>query len=371
MTRIVVDKKETVIETPFGAHMLTFARSLPAQFKWSGRTLIARTCRANIDAVKEKFPDAEFIDVDGSLSEIENVSGIKKTRADDIADYVFGTEPFDYQLECFAVSRARRSFALFLEMGLGKTKILIDTACYLFREGLIDRVLVVAPNGVHKQWALKQIRQHTPPWCKLGSVNYWGESKRGARRGPADGLHWFCINIEALSRGGGEAAALAFLKAGAALTAVDESIRIKTPGSDRTRAIQRIRKYSLFRRIMSGRPITKGIHDLYSQFYFLDPAIIGVDTFTAFKTRYCVMGVKEEANSIVDYKNTEELIARIAPHTYIAEKKDYPAKIYVRRRVDLTPEQRSIYTEMLENLIVELENGDILDGENADRRAHV
>lgn len=367
---IRVDKRETIVERKFDASMLSLARNLPAQYKWSGRTLIARTCRANIDFLREQFPDAEFIDEDGALAEIEIVSNLKRTKGDSWIAYVFRTDkpPFDYQKECFYCSCSRRVYALFLEMGLGKTKILIDTACYLFSLGLIDRVLVIAPNGVHKQWALSQITVHTPEWCRIGSVHYWGESKARAAqqdRAPADGLKWFCINIEALSYSSGEVACENFLRGGAALTAVDESVRIKTPGSDRTRAMQRIRSQSKFRRIMSGRPLTKGIQDLYSQYGFLDPAIIGVTSYTAFKARYCVMGKEEKSREIVDYRNVDELIERIAPHTYVAEKKDYPAKVYVRRPVPITMEQRILYTEFTEDLMAEIDNGEIVDAENA------
>ena len=358
--RLIVDKKETIVDAPFSAKMLTLARGLPAQYKWEGRTLIARTCRANIDYLKERFTDAELVDVDGSLASIFAVSSIRKFKPGDVDDYAYGTEPFDYQNEAFAVSRARRVFALFLEMGLGKTKILIDTACYLFREGLIDGVLVIAPNGVHRQWAVAQIKLHTPSWVALGGIHWNGEPS-GKRTDP-DGLQWLCVNVEALSHASGVALCTTFLKKHRALTIIDESIRIKTPGAGRTRAIMKLRPLSEFRRIASGRPITKGSQDLYSQFSFLDPAIVGLDTFTAFKARYCVL---DNDRQIIDCKNQEELIQRISPHTFVAEKKNYPAKIYIRRPVPLTKEQRSLYVQFVEEMIGELEDGTIVDAKNA------
>ena len=382
MTKIGVSKKETTIETPFSPAMFAIARGLPAQFRWDGKTLIVRTVRANLDYLREVFPDAEWIDEDGALAEINGVADIKKTSPTDTGDYVFGTEPFDYQRDCFLVSRARRSFAIFLEMGLGKTKVLIDTACYLFREGLIDRVLVIAPNGVHRQWVLQQIEKHTPAWCKLGRISYWKEpARRKNLRSPdADGLQWFAMNVEALSHKSGLDAASAFLKAGTALCAIDESVRIKSPSSSRTRAAKKLRKLSAYRRILSGRPITKGIEDLYSQYDWLDPAIIGIDTFTAFKARYCELrrvqrrrvegqpplnAYTDHFDQIVGYKHLDELTKRLAPHTFIAHKKDYPAKIYLRRIVPVTPEQKTIYKRMLEELIVEIETGVIVDLKNA------
>ena len=111
MTKIGVSKKETTIETPFSPAMFAIARGLPAQFRWDGKTLIVRTVRANLDYLREVFPDAEWIDEDGALAEINGVADIKKTSPTDTGDYVFGTEPFDYQRDCFLVSRARRSFS--------------------------------------------------------------------------------------------------------------------------------------------------------------------------------------------------------------------------------------------------------------------
>jgi SNF2 family DNA or RNA helicase len=71
---------------------------------------------------------------------------------------------------------------------------------------------------------------------------------------------------------------------------VDESSRIKSPSAKRTKEITKFSKYAKYKRILTGTPITKGPQDVYSQFKFLDPNILGYDSYYSFRSRYCIMG---------------------------------------------------------------------------------
>jgi SNF2 family DNA or RNA helicase len=139
---------------------------------------------------------------------------------------------------------------------------------------------------------------------------------------------------------------------------VDESSRIKTPGAKRTKMITKFAKHAKYRRIMTGTPVTKGPEDVYTQFKFLDPNILGYESFYSFRARYCVMGGFEN-RQIVSYQNTEELINSIEGSSYRVLKKDcldLPSKIYQRHYVELSPKQRKVYNEMKKNFITELDS---------------
>ncbi len=77
-------------------------------------------------------------------------------------EYPFKTEPFKHQREEWERSREEPARAIFWDQGTGKSKLTIDTACWLWLRGLIDGVLVVAPNGVHRNWVENEIPDHVP-----------------------------------------------------------------------------------------------------------------------------------------------------------------------------------------------------------------
>lgn len=61
--------------------------------------------------------------------------------------YPFKTRPYSHQREVWELSKDKTEFALFMEMGTGKSKVIIDTIAYLYDSGQIDNVLIVAPKG--------------------------------------------------------------------------------------------------------------------------------------------------------------------------------------------------------------------------------
>ena len=65
-------------------------------------------------------------------------------------NYKFKTKPYKHQLTALEKSWNRETYAYFMEMGTGKTKVLIDNAAMLYDKGKIDGVLIVAPKGVVK-----------------------------------------------------------------------------------------------------------------------------------------------------------------------------------------------------------------------------
>ena len=74
--------------------------------------------------------------------------------------YEFKTEPYQHQQLAYDNSWQTPSYALFMEMGTGKTKVAIDTMGTLFTEGKINTALIIAPKGVYSNWVNKEIPQH-------------------------------------------------------------------------------------------------------------------------------------------------------------------------------------------------------------------
>ena len=67
-------------------------------------------------------------------------------------NYLFKTKPYEHQIKALELGWDQREFGYFMEMGTGKTKVIIDTAAMLFDAGEIDALMVVAPKGVYRNW---------------------------------------------------------------------------------------------------------------------------------------------------------------------------------------------------------------------------
>ena len=72
----------------------------------------------------------------------------------------FKTKPYKHQLDAFNKFKDREYFALFMDMGTGKTKTALDIAAYKFLKKEINAVLIIAPNNVHMQWIQEQVPIH-------------------------------------------------------------------------------------------------------------------------------------------------------------------------------------------------------------------
>ena len=72
-------------------------------------------------------------------------------------DYKFKTEPYAHQLHALGASYNKENFALFMEMGTGKSKVLVDNIAMLYDKGKINAALIVAPKGVYRNWERQEI----------------------------------------------------------------------------------------------------------------------------------------------------------------------------------------------------------------------
>lgn len=276
--------------------------------------------------------------------------------------------PYAHQTECLDRSWDLPFFAILLEQGLGKTKVALDTAVLLNKHRRVNRMLVLAPNGVHSNWIRREIPKHMPNNVLLTALEWdGGHTKRFDKEFDAlcnsHGLAIFAMNIEALSSSGGRgyAAAETFLRSGAgySLMVVDESSRIKTPSATRTKNVIKLGRLAEYRRILTGTPVTQSPFDLYSQFSFLKRGCLGFTSFGAFKCQYGIwkseQGYRDgrtwQYKVLVNYVRLPDLIERVAPYSFRRTKPeclDLPEKIYVRMPVQLGKKARAAYNQMLE-----------------------
>jgi len=190
-------------------------------------------------------------------------------------NYKFKTKPYQHQLTALEKSWNRETYAYFMEMGTGKTKVLIDNVAMLYDKGKIDGLLVIAPKGVIGTWYNQELPAHLPDHIEnvtvmwQANINKKQQEKLKTLFKIETALHIFIMNVEALSTDKGLKFAKKFLLSHKTLLTIDESTTIKNPKALRTKNIIQIAEMAKYRRILTGAPVTKNPLDLFSQCFFL------------------------------------------------------------------------------------------------------
>lgn len=349
---------------PLADGNLALMSQFPAFTKWEGRNLKVRINDVNSQYILNNWPDAQWdndVDhirqaaVDRQVGIEALVASLSGPLGED--DFLYTREPMEHQRRAFMVSKDIKSFAYLMEQGTGKTKVVIDNACYLFKAGKIDCLIIIAwPNGVHRMWVDDELPKDmsVPYEAQFWSSNMTKKKsfaiqkvlecrKRGL-------MPVMTFNVEAFSSESAKDCMEDFLSRYKCMVVIDQSASIKNPSSLRTKyliAEVSEHKGAVYKRIMDGDPVAEGAEELYSQFKFLDENIIGHDTLTAFKAEYCNMHPK--FRSVVGYKNLERLQERIKPYCFRVmadDCLDLPERVYKRWDFDLSKEELRVFNEM-------------------------
>lgn len=260
-----------------------------------------------------------------------------------MAKYRFKTKPYRHQVDALKVLLRNRGGALFMEMGTGKSKVAIDWAA---AESIrVDerapklRALVTCPLSVVGVWP-KEIAKHDPfadndfmgvEWKVIHYDVIW-------RPHIYDELvEWLC-EVPPTQR----------------LIIADESHKIKTYSTRRSKAMHRLGHYTEMKVIMSGTPVTnKNTLDLFSQFKFLRESIFGTH-FDHFKQKVAIY--KWNSPVIHRFKNqkwvrkkTQHLVYRIKKDECL----DLPPRTHEIIPVFLEPKARKIYDQLAQQAITE------------------
>jgi SNF2 family DNA or RNA helicase len=274
-------------------------------------------------------------------------------------NYKFKTKPYEHQLKALKKSYNKELFAYFMEMGTGKSKVLIDNVSMLYDKGKINGFLLVAPKGVYKNWFDSEIPTHMVDHVDKKMVLWQANITKSQQQKldtlfePGEDLHILIMNVDAFSTSKGVEFAAKFLRCHRTMMAIDESTTIKNPDAKRSKHICSLGRYAKYKRILTGSPVTKSPLDLYKQCEFLGEGLLDFTSYYAFRTRYAILKTmnfgSHSAKVPVGYKNLQELSDKIALFSDRVLKEDcldLPDYTYQKRIIQLSKEQQKIYDQM-------------------------
>jgi hypothetical protein len=312
-------------------------------------------------------------------------------------EYRYRMPPLGKQATVIADNWHRPVHALLCRPGTGKSKMIIDHAGLLYAHGKISCLIVVAPNGVHEQWAQPAIPDHISldvPWT--GGAYTTGMGKRAYEqlerqlRTKDKCLRILTISFEGLQTKRGSDMAWAFIKAhpGTAMVAVDESHRVSNIRSAGYKATFKLIRMATYRRIATGTLVRQNPFSAYGQFELLGTNLLGAGTFPTFKSMYAEMlpptnglvkkvardffeRTKKRVNPQIQaryedtgapiYKNLGHLRKQLEPWSSFMTLEDVsgtePVIMASTRFVHLTPDQQRLYDELKEVGITEAPGG--------------
>ena len=283
-------------------------------------------------------------------------------------NYRFKTKPYAHQLTALKRSWNKEVFAYFMEMGTGKSKVLIDNVSMLYDKGKINGLLLVAPKGVYKNWYDSEIPTHMVEHIDKKMVLWQANITKSQQRQlntlfeTGEDLHILIMNVDAFSTSKGVEFAAKFLRCHRTLMAIDESTTIKNPDAKRSKNICSLGRHAAYRRILTGSPVTKSPLDLYKQCEFLDEGLLDFTSYFAFRTRYAKLTTMRlpthSVQVVTGYKNLGELSEKITTFSERILKEDcldLPAYTYQKRIIQLSPEQKKLYDQMSKVALAQME----------------
>lgn len=326
-------------------------------------------------------------------------------------EYKHKSIPFKHQAREFEQIKDLKTRALWWEMGTGKTKPTIDTTAWLFMQGKITGMLVLAPKSVAPNWARDEIEKHLPDEIRARTrVLLWSTKHAGTKWYQQemeqalahDGLLIVCMSYDGImtevapGKGKDKPLHVRKLRRGRELAkdlmttrkcmmVLDESPRIKDPNSQRTKRVISAGPYAEYRRVLSGTPIDNSPFDVYAQIKFLDPFVWqrrGCKDFAAFKAKYGVW-TKGLVNPqqcphprelrpncgcrtfpiLVSYQNLDDLSEVVHSVGSRLRKEDVlnlPPKLFAVRRFDLDPKQQELYDKIKSEFMAVLSTGELI-----------
>jgi len=279
--------------------------------------------------------------LDAALSkEAEDALFVDFTPAFGTVAVVRKTEPRPFQIDATNKLLSLQYCALVAPPGSGKTKIMIDVIQSLYQAGKIKKISIVCPCSVIDNWKEELVKHWNgePPWDSI----------------------WI-TGIESYSSGGLYSKMLGVVDK-STVKVVDESSRIKNSKAKRTERLTALGEKASYRYTMTGTPLLNGEVDLFSQYRFLHPDIIGISTEIGFKNRYCIKG-GFKGKQIIGYRKQEELLGNLRPYSFIITKEEampqMPLQTFVTRKAVPSPEQKRLINKIKNELLMETEQGDV------------
>ena len=215
------------------------------------------------------------------------------------------------------------------DMGLGKTAQTIAHITIEQAEGRLDRpALIVVPTSLVTNWTAELVK-----FAPHLSVAVLHGLDRHERRSELDGTHVVITTYTVLARDIEEMKQLAWH-----LVVLDEAQVIKSPDAKATKAVCQLN--TRHRLCLSGTPIENNLQELWSEFAFLMPGLLGDRKGFAKRFRKPIEKDNDTARRV-------QLIRRIKPflmrRTKAEVATDLPPKHTILRRINLASDQRELY----------------------------
>jgi Mesyanzhinovviridae DNA helicase len=302
------------------------------------------------------------------------------------------TDHLKHQAKLFAEHAEQAVLAVFNEQGTGKSKSYIDMVAHAYEQKRINALLLVAPKGVERNFAIKELPKHWPDRLqrevfiyqtkqaknKRSSLDVSGFARNGGEEDREfimkydGGIPIVCISYSALVTDLGKAFAKRFLQKHKAAYILDESHFIKSPSAVRTKTIVASGAYAEFKRIGTGTPMgAEGPLDLYSQIRFLDPEfwkLRNIPDFACYKAFVGDWVRIDNWDKLLRWKNLDKInewLQEISVRVLKADVlPDLPAKLHTRHFIELPAEHRRVYSQVKDDLRAELMSGVEMDIKN-------
>ena len=285
-------------------------------------------------------------------------------------EFKYKTKPYAHQVEALEKSYDKKNYAYFMEMGCGKSKVLLDNIYWLWENKEIDTAIIIAPKGVYMNWKNSEIPIHLLEDMDADIYTWKANPTQAEKRHLSlgatkrDKFRILLMNIESFVTKKAPLFLESFTHRSEFMVAIDESTTIKNIKAKRTKAVMKFGATAKYKRILTGSPITQSPLDLYSQCAFLSKSLLGYDSYWSFQGKFAI--VKQQRmgshsfNQVVGFKNLEELTNKLRTFSHRVTKKealDLPPKIYTTRQVELTSTQKEHYKSMKQTSVVYLEQG--------------
>lgn len=276
----------------------------------------------------------------------------------EVASRLVGENPVQLnkvQQLAIAAAKDKTGFAYWLEMGMGKTLVALTEFTQMVEAGQVTRMVVVCPNSFKGGWSEEVIKHsiNVDPWVYESGTDNERFLHRAFNKPPV-----LIVNYEAIRRANTQTYIQRFIAGRKCMIVFDESIQLKNNKADQTKAAIALAQNFQYARILSGKPITQGPHDLWGQLRSIGK--LNGTNFYAFRGMFCRMG-GYMAKQVVGAQNEEQLASLIDPHVFRATKDqwvDLPPKIYTTRDISMGPEQAYQYKTMEQDFITWLESGE-------------
>ncbi len=325
-------------------------------------------------------PNVQYLNASYTIDEVEPCAReqiaaiLAKHNVDKILpfpkDFAFKNSPRPYQSDALDRSYGMHEFALLMEMRTGKSFVDINLAACYYQQGQINAYLIVMfPGAIKTTWKL-QLEEHMPVDYELCILTSGQNNKTQTFIDlETDKLKILVVGIESLSAGAGPDLVTDFVKKHKVKFTIDESTCIKNPKALTRGKVKKRTRVKLcwdlgglceYRMIMTGTPVTQGIEDFYSQFRFLNWAILGYKSYFTFQNAHCIMGGYQQ-RKIMGYANVSKVINAITPYSYQISTEDaigIPEEVIETITVDQSPEQKRLLKELGDPFSMSTQLGD-------------